>query len=62
MKVKIKDILWDTDGEDAGNLGLPDEVKLELVGDETIDDVADILSDKYGFCIVEYDIASFSTV
>jgi hypothetical protein len=55
MKIKcvITEIDWDTDGEEIE--GLPANVTLELedldglgVSDE---DVADELSDRYGFCV-----------
>lgn len=58
MWAKIKNIDWDTDGE---NVKLPSEVELEhyeLKGDYTQDDVDGIsdelceyLSDTYGFCV-----------
>ena len=53
IKVKVWDIDWDTDGENVPEL--PSETMLEL---EDIDglgvddqDVADELSDRYGFCV-----------
>ena len=53
VKVKVWDIDWDTDGENVPEL--PSETMLEL---EDIDglgvddqDVADELSDRYGFCV-----------
>lgn len=41
------DIDWDTDGQD--DHGLPDEV--QVPDDIHDDDVADYLSDTYGFCV-----------
>ena len=53
VKVKVWDIEWDTDGENVPEL--PSEIMLELedldglgVNDQ---DVADELSDRYGFCV-----------
>ena len=53
IKVKVWDIDWDTDGENVPEL--PSETILEI---EDIDglgvddqDVADELSDRYGFCV-----------
>ena len=53
VKVKVWDIDWDTDGENVPEL--PSETMLELedldglgVNDQ---DVADELSDRYGFCV-----------
>lgn len=53
IKVKVWDIDWDTDVENVPEL--PSETMLEL---EDIDglgvddqDVADELSDRYGFCV-----------
>lgn len=40
---------WDTDGMDEEELDLPNEV--EIPGDIDDEDVADYLSDTYGFCV-----------
>lgn len=48
MKIKVYNIEWDTDGE--VNADLPKEVIIDNPADE-IDDIADYLSDEYGFCI-----------
>jgi hypothetical protein len=50
--VRLYDILWDTDGEPADELGLPSE-HIAIVDDDWTpeDDAADLLSDRYGFCV-----------
>lgn len=55
MKIKTTFIDWDTDG--LTDLDLPQIVVLE-VGDES--EIADKLSDKYGWCIfnLDYEIVS----
>lgn len=45
-------IKWDTDGYSAKELGLPKEV--ELPDDLDEEDVADWLSDTYGWCVEAY--------
>ena len=54
MKIRAYDIDWDTDGEDPNALDLPREVVIDLDA-EGIEDpdqqVADWLSDRYGWCI-----------
>ena len=54
MKVRTKFIDWDTDGEDVE---LPQIVDIEV---EDEDEIADALSDKYGWCIcwLDYDVFS----
>ncbi|MCA3266182.1 MAG: hypothetical protein ING19_08945 [Azospirillum sp.] len=50
--VKLTDIVWDTDGEDPEDLGLPNETVIEL--DDEADpnmEGADALSDKFGYCV-----------
>lgn len=55
MKILVSNIRWDTsdeDYDDLDDLGLPSSVELEV--DEDINpeyDLADILSDEYGFCV-----------
>lgn len=49
MLVRVFDIKWDTDGED---IDLPKEVRFEV---EEEDDIADKLSDYYGFCVFRFD-------
>jgi hypothetical protein len=50
--VRLFDILWDTDGEDPDELGLPKE-KIAVVDDDWTpeDDAADLLADQFGFCV-----------
>ena len=43
----IADVEWDTDEEDAADL--PGRVSIEL--ESPLTDVADALSDRYGFCV-----------
>jgi hypothetical protein len=50
--VRLYDILWDTDGEDPTELGLPTE-HIAVVDDDwsPVDDAADWLTDQFGFCV-----------
>lgn len=54
---KVTGIIWDT--EDNGEvipqeeLGLPSEVEIDEDIDE--DDIADYLSDEYGYCIMNFN-------
>ncbi len=52
MKIKITNIDWDTDKH---NVDLPQQVELEV---DHEDEIADKLSDKYGWCIykLNYEI------
>ena len=53
MKIKLFDISWDTDGL---QIDLPSEVVMEV--DEDIDlenEAADLLSDKFGWCVFGCD-------
>lgn len=43
---------WDTDGVPSEELGLPSVVKIPEYIPE--DEVADYLSDKYGYCVDSY--------
>ena len=45
-------INWDTDGEDIEYL--PERVSIPFFMDD--DEIADYLSDKYGFCVFGFDI------
>lgn len=62
--IAVSDIVWDTDGENQDDMGLPEETVIHvselLYDDESPDDVdmdeiadrvVDYLSDHYGFCI-----------
>lgn len=51
VKANIYNIQWDTDGEDVN---LPTEIEIQFYMDG--DDIAGMLSDEYGFCVVSYDI------
>ena len=54
VKMHITDIDWDTDGENKDELGLPDVVVVTDDIDE--DEIADMLSDDYGFCVNSFSI------
>jgi hypothetical protein len=54
VKIYITDIDWDTDGESKEELGLPDVVVVTDDMDE--DEIADMLSDDYGFCVNSFSI------
>lgn len=56
-KFTVTDIEWDTDGEDASNLHLPEtlvvDVPMEYLdnGSDAVEDyISDFLSDTYGYC------------
>ena len=49
ITVKTISVEWDTDGMDEEELDLPGEV--EVPGELDEEDVADYLSDTYGFCV-----------
>jgi|WetSurMetagenome_2_1015567.scaffolds.fasta_scaffold1216156_1 hypothetical protein len=63
MQVQFYDIDWDTSGGDeedeklltAEYLGLPEAIVLEVDDDLDLEDLeekgADVLSDKYGYCV-----------
>ena len=51
--MKVTNIVWDTDGCSAEELGLPTEVEVPSDIDEY--DVVDYLSDEYGFLIESLD-------
>lgn len=52
LSVTAADIKWDTDGVSIDDL--PEEVTLE--GVEPGDDIADRLSDEYGYCVESYTL------
>lgn len=58
MNVKATNIVWDTDGEDVD---LPTEVLIDTDA-EGIDnpelEIADWLSDKYGWCVTSFSVES----
>lgn len=55
MKYKVKNIQWDTDGEDPEEIGLPKDAVIEA---ESEDEIADALSDYYGWCIFGFEIVA----
>jgi hypothetical protein len=52
MKYKITNIKWDTDEDELIFASLPQNLEI-TVADE--DDIADALSDAYGFCVFGFD-------
>lgn len=48
-RIKFTNIVWDTDGE---SVDLPTETILAVDADA---DLADALSDEYGFCVFSFD-------
>ena len=50
--VRLFNILWDTDGDTADELGLPSE-HIAIVDDDwtPVDDAADCFANQYGFCV-----------
>lgn len=59
IKVKCTEIQWDTDGDKELSKSLPKEVTLIIddycEGDYLDDELADMLSDKYGFCLFGFN-------
>lgn len=61
MKILCTDIEWDTDGDERVSATLPKEfvVDLDLIGltditEENSTEVADYLSDQFGFCVSSF--------
>ena len=54
--IVISDIVWDTDGDNPKDLNLPDEVRIADEMDIEDDEIADYLSDEYGFCVESFII------
>ena len=52
--IHVTNIEWDTDGEDPKDLNLPNEVKINEDIDE--DEIADYLSDEYGWCVCSFNV------
>ncbi len=50
-KIIVNGINWETDGESASALGLPNDVVLDVEDDVKNEDIADILSDEFGYLI-----------
>lgn len=59
MKYRFFNIIWDTDGYAADFLSLPAEVDIEISDPELNpeDSGADILSDRFGFCVYGFEFA-----
>lgn len=61
QRVEFTDILWDNedsddDEEGEGTADLPENVVMTLPADWTVDDdLADLLSDEYGYCVLGYN-------
>lgn len=58
-KIIVTNIKWDTDGEDIPEL--PTEVTLDKWTndeEETLDCIADMLSDLYGWCVCSFEISN----
>lgn len=55
MKVKVN---WDTDGYSLEELGLQEVVDIPTT---SIDDVADYLSDEYGYCVESFTIVDLDS-
>lgn len=52
-KIIVNGINWATDGKNASSLGLPSDVVLDVKDDVKNEDIADILSDNFGYPINE---------
>lgn len=52
--IVVSDIIWDTDCEK--DLNLPDEVRIADEMEIEEDEIADYLSDEYGFCVESFII------
>lgn len=51
-RIRVEGIDWDTDGDDPLDLDLPLETEITVPDDWCEgESVADVLSDRYGFCI-----------
>ena len=55
MKVKVN---WDTDGYSLEELGLQEVVTIPTIN---IDEVADYLSDEYGYCVESFTIVDLDS-
>ena len=51
LKAYVINIKWDTDGEEVN---LPERVEIPF--NISFDEIADMLSDEYGFCVFGFDI------
>ena len=56
MKVRVTDIVYDTDGIVSTEMNLPDEMIVEVDGIIDIEsEVDDAISDKTGWCVEGYN-------
>lgn len=56
MKVKVTDIVYDTDGIVSPEMNLPDEMTLVIDGSLDVEsEIADAISDKTGWCVEGYN-------
>ena len=55
MQVKVN---WDTDGYSLEELGLQEIVTIPTIN---IDEVADYLSDEYGYCVESFTIVDLDS-
>ena len=56
MKVKVTDIVYDTDGIVSTEMNLPSEMIVEVDGIIDIEsEIADAISDKTGWCVEAYN-------
>lgn len=55
MKVRASNILWDLDGDDV-DVDLPNEVIIDIQGEDHNEATLDYLSDKYGFCVIALNV------
>jgi hypothetical protein len=61
--LRIFDIQWDTDGEDYKALGLPSEHTALVENDfDPMEQASDLLSDKFGYCVLGCNFAVVSTI
>jgi hypothetical protein len=51
MKIIVSEIDWEIDNSDE--LNLPKKITIEV---DDLEDVAEIISDTYGFCVLGYII------
>ena len=55
LKAYAINIKWDIDWDvDVENVNLPDRVEIPF--NVSFDEIEDMLSDKYGFCVFGFDI------
>lgn len=52
----VSQILWDTDGMDPEDLGLPTKLEIPKELEEDEEAISDYLSDETGFCHFGFDL------